>query len=121
MKTLSVLVFGLFIGISPVISQTAESVKDEGKTQLTKGVYTDANKDGVCDNYTGYHNNSNTSGFVDKDKDGICDNHNTNGFGNGYGHRNGHYHGNLNYCGHGHGSGHGHGNGYGRRFWKSKE
>jgi hypothetical protein len=78
-----IILAGLILGFSvmtmSVSAQTASTdkakdTKEQQAAPATKGQFTDANKDGVCDNYQSKAKNGKCANFTDKNKDGICDN-----------------------------------------------
>ena len=77
-----IILAGLILGFSvmtmSVSAQTtstdkAKDTKEQQAAPATKGQFTDANKDGVCDNHQGMVKDGKCTGFTDKDKDGKCD------------------------------------------------
>jgi len=92
MKTLIVLGFGLIVGISPVFSQNINQKNDSEQNKIVSGTYVDADKNGVCDNYSDRHKNAKSNYYVDKDNNGVCDNYTIHGKRHGYWkrHKNGH-------------------------------
>jgi hypothetical protein len=84
-----------------VVNQQAANNEPAKQTPIRQ--FTDADKDGVCDNYSTRPADGRGRNFIDSDKNGVCDNQNTSkgknlrqgrGNGNGCGKvGNGHRHG----------------------------
>jgi hypothetical protein len=55
-------------GSTPINAAGTGLTTNSGQRQ-----FTDANKDGVCDNFQGRIRNGQGANFTDKDRDGICD------------------------------------------------
>ncbi len=90
--TLLILAFFALQGFSqtnvPVSANKAPVSKNENQK-----AFTDANGNGICDNFEARKAGAPGRNFTDKNGDGICDNRNNQGKGNGNGCGFGHRHG----------------------------